>query len=159
MTKFTPEALFNFYPETKGFRSLCITRHPIKKAVSEYIFLSTNHPRVPKMIRERFRFNELGFKAWLRIVARRKRMDHTLEQWNWAKASEYVYDLGNFDNAATKLQELTGIKPVRKRVNANKGIYNTGEIARNLGNASKRLIRDIYSEDFENMGYSLGDLE
>lgn len=154
----TPEAMFNFYPETRGFRSLCITRHPIHKAVSEYIFLSTNHPSVPKMIRERFRFNELGFRAWLRLIAKRKKMDHTLDQWNWAKSSDCVYDLSDFDTAAAKFQELTGINPIQKKVTANKGMYNTSEIANNLGNTTIRLIEDIYSKDFEKIGYSMGDL-
>ena len=68
------------------------------------------------------------------------------------------YDLSDFDTAAAKFQELTGINPIQKKVTANKGMYNTSEIANNLGNTTIRLIEDIYSKDFEKIGYSMGDL-
>ena len=103
------------------------------------------------MIRERFRFSELGFRAWLRLIAKRKKMDHPLDQWNWVKSSDCVYDLSDFDTAAAKFQELTCMNPIQKRVTANKGMYNTSEIANNLGKTTIRLIEDIYSKDFEKL--------
>jgi hypothetical protein len=150
----TPDALFKFYPETRDFRSLCITRHPVKKAVSEYIFLATNHPSVPKAIRKRFKYTELGFRLWLKSVAKKKKFDHTLDQWEWAKSSDFLYDLADFDSAASKFSELTGINPLHEKINANKSPYNTAEIVDGLSYKSIKLIREIYSSDFKNIGYS-----
>lgn len=150
----TPDALFNFYPETRDFRSLCITRHPIKKAVSEYIFLATNHPSVPKAVRKKFKYTELGFRLWLKSVAKRKKFDHTLDQWEWAKSSDFIYDLADFDSATSKFSELTGINPSDEKINANKSRYNTAEIVEGLSHKSIKLIREIYSNDFDNIGYS-----
>ena len=144
----TPALLENLVPDFGSYTTFCFTRHPYAKAVSEYYWLRKDVDRRKVRV-----FFEPLFRRWIRKELAKKDMDHKLPQSAYVKGCQHVFKFEDLHARWDEIAEVMGVAASAKLPRLVVGRQNTERIAASLSPKTKKLIQELYPNDFEALGY------
>lgn len=144
----TPALLENLVPDFGSYTTFCFTRHPYAKAVSEYYWLRKDVDRRKVRV-----FFEPLFRRWIRKELAKQDMDHKLPQSTYVECCQHVFKLEDLHARWDEIAEVMGVAASAKLPRLVVGRQNTERIAAGLSPKTKKLIQELYPNDFEALGY------
>ena len=145
----TASLLGTLIPNFSVFTTFCFTRHPYEKVVSEYFWLRRDREARPVRL-----FWEWRFRRWMKNELARKDMDHKLDQWLYAKDCDHVFSFETMNEQWPSIARVLGAPPEATLPRLLTGRQDSRRIARSLSERSKRIIQDLYPDDFDRLGYT-----
>ena len=145
----TPALLARLIPNFSEFTTFCFTRHPYEKVISEYYWLRKDFAKRPVRL-----FRERSFCRWIETELARKDMDHKLDQWLYAKDCNHVFSYETMHENWVSIANVLGVPPETRLPRLATGRQNTRRIARSLSERPRRLIQNLYPDDFDRLGYA-----
>ena len=143
-----PSLLGNLVPDFGSYTTFCFTRHPYAKAVSEYHWLRKDVDRRKVRV-----FFEPLFRRWIRKELAKKDMDHKLPQSVYVKGCQHVFKFEELHERWDEIAKVMGLASSAKLPRLVVGRQNTERIAAGLSPKTKKLIQELYPNDFESLGY------
>ncbi len=144
----TPALLESLVSDFGSYTTFCFTRHPYAKAVSEYYWLRKDVDRRKVRV-----FFEPLFRRWIRKELAKKDMDHKLPQSVYVEGCQYVFKFEDLNARWDEITKVMGAAASAKLPRLVVGRQNTERIAAGLSAKTKRLIQELYPNDFEALGY------
>ena len=144
----TPALLESLVPDFGSYTTFCFTRHPYAKAVSEYYWLRKDVDRRKVRV-----FFEPLFRRWIREELAKKDMDHKLPQSAYVKGCQHVFKFEDLHARWEVIAEVMGVAASAKLPRLVLGRQNSDRIAAGLTPNAKKLIQELYPNDFEALGY------
>lgn len=145
----TPALLAELIPNFADFTTFCFTRHPYEKVVSEYFWLRRDYEGRPVRL-----FMEWRFRRWIERELARKDMDHKLDQWLYAMDCDYVFSVETMNEQWPSIATVLGVSAATKPPRLQIGGQDSHRIARSLSDRTKRIIQEVYPDDFDRLGYA-----
>lgn len=149
----TPELLSQKVEDWQSFNTFCFVRNPYEKMVSEYFYIHKHFEN--ELIRE---FKNKEFQRWIHQEGAPPKRDHMLSQWSYAKDCRHVFALSNINQEIPKIDRWFGAQSSAAQKHNISPTYKyffkmrkVREIAKYLTPTSRRLIRDIYHDDFKHL--------
>jgi hypothetical protein len=81
-------------------------------------------------------------------------MDHKLDQWFYAMACDHVFSLETMNEQWPFIAKVLGVSPETKPPRLRTGRQDSRRIARSLSDGTKRIIQELYPDDFDRLGYT-----
>lgn len=144
----TPVLLESLVPDFGSYTTFCFTRHPYAKAVSEYYWLRKDVDKRKVRV-----FFEPLFRRWIRKELAKKDMDHKLPQSAYVKGCQHVFKFEELHERWDEISAVMGVAATAKLPRLVVGRQNTERIAAGLSPKTKKLIQELYPDDFEALGY------
>jgi hypothetical protein len=99
----TPRLLAQLVPDFDAFTTVCFTRHPYEKVVSEYFWLKRDYERRPVRW-----YRESRLREWIETSLSKKDMDHKLDQYTYAKDCNLVFSMAHLRQGTAAIERLLG---------------------------------------------------
>lgn len=144
----TPALLARLVPDFDAYTTFCFTRHPYEKAVSEYHWLRKDVDKRKVRV-----FWEPLFRRWIRRELALKNMDHKLPQATYVEGCQHVFKFEDLHNEWENIARVMGVSSEVTLPRLVVGRQNTSRIASRLSDKTKRMIQELYPDDFEALGY------
>ena len=98
-------------------------------------------------------FFEPLFRRWIRKELAKKDMDHKLPQSVYVKGCQHVIKFEELHERWDEIAKVMGLASSAKLPRLVVGRQNTERIAAGLSPKTKKLIQELYPNDFESLGY------
>ena len=144
----TPALLARLVPDFDAYTTFCFTRHPYEKAVSEYHWLRKDVDKRKVRV-----FWEPLFRHWIRRELALKNMDHKLPQATYVEGCQHVFKFEDLHSEWENISRVMGVSSEEALPRLVVGRQNTSRIASGLSDKTKRMIQELYPDDFEALGY------
>lgn len=146
----TPALLRPMVPGWESLTTICFTRNPYPRAVSEFFWVHKQaHPeKKPLEV-----FDEAEFIKWLREDLALKDTDHKIEQVRYTEGCQHVFKIENMDNQLEEIGSALGITIAEPLPRENRNALSTSDIVTSLSGESLEVIRELYAEDFQSLDY------
>jgi len=144
----TPALLETLIPDFGSYTTLCFTRHPYAKVVSEYYWLRKDVDKRKVRV-----FFEPLFRRWIEKELAKKDMDHKLPQSAYVSGCQHVFKMEELHARWDEIAKVMAVPSSAKLPRLVVGRQNTERIASRLSAKTKMRIQELYPDDFEALGY------
>jgi hypothetical protein len=144
----TPRWLKELVPAFDSYTTFCFTRHPYAKAVSEYYWLRKEISQRKVRV-----FIEPLFRRWIRRELALMDMDHKLPQAHYVEGCQHVFRYEDLGVQWEAIAHVMGVDPKVQLPRVVVGRQNTSRIVTGLSAETRRMIQELYPNDFEALGY------